>query len=210
MSFLRSKLKQPAKVSALLKKIETIKAGKPNAFNVDFKGKKFFGEKMLATIAAVAASKVIQDLTFTADIAGVGGNSISLTYIKPAAASQALSVSVSGNDITVSLATDVGALAISTANDIKTALDGNAAAAALINTAVSGVGTTVQAAQAQTFLTGGADTYIAPACNLTGDVTKITFTYDGVNYQLLRSDIQIIKRVRSRKYVAHTNVLTVV
>lgn len=122
------------------------------------------------------ASTVIQDLTHTADVGGVAGNSISLTYVKPAAASSPLSVAVSGNDITVNLATDAGALAISTAADIKAALEANASAAALIDIAISGVGTNVQAAQAQTFLAGGTDGKGAfPA---TGEVGKLYLAKD--------------------------------
>jgi hypothetical protein len=93
--FLRSKLKEPAKVTALLLKIAAIAAKKPNAFNVDFKGELFFGEKM-------------------------------------------------------------------------------------------------------------------SSLDLTTDPTKITFTYDAVNYELLLADIKIVQRIRSRKYKFKTNVLTVV
>ena len=93
--FLRSKLKEPAKVTALLLKIEAIAAKKPNVFNVDFAGQLFFGEKM-------------------------------------------------------------------------------------------------------------------SSLDLTTDPTKITFTYDAVNYELLLADIKIVQRIRSRKYKFKTNVLTVV
>lgn len=199
--FFRSKLKHP---QDLLKKIEKIKADKPNAFSVDHKGKKFLGEKMLATVPAVSASLVIQDLTLTADVAGLGGNAISLTYTSGAVAGAEV-VTVSGNDITVQISAGV-----STASQIKTALDAHAGASALVNVAVSGLGTNAQATQAKTLLAGGADSYVAPACNLTGDSTKITFTYEGVNYQLLLSDIKIAKRIRSRKYVFHTDKLTVI
>jgi hypothetical protein len=93
--FLRSKLKEPAKVTTLLLKIEAIVAKKPNAFNVDFKGLPFYGEKM-------------------------------------------------------------------------------------------------------------------SNLDLTTDPTKITFTYDAVDYELLLADIKIVQRIRSRKYKFKTNVLTVV
>jgi hypothetical protein len=91
--FVRSKLKETAKVAALLAKISALQAGKPNAFNVDFNGKRFFGEKM-------------------------------------------------------------------------------------------------------------------SNLDLTTDPTKITFTYEAVNYELLLSDIKIIKRIRCRKYMFKTKVLT--
>lgn len=48
------------------------------------------------------------------------------------------------------------------------------------------------------------------ALDLTTDPTKVTFTYNAVNYEFLLSDIQIVKRVRSRKYLFEVKVLTVV
>jgi hypothetical protein len=106
---------------------------------------------------AVEASKIIQDLTYAADSAGVAGNLINLTYVDPSAPSQTLGVVVTGNDIVVTLATDAGSVITTTADDIKTLLDGTPAAAALIDITVSGTGTNLQTAQAQTFLTGGVD-----------------------------------------------------
>lgn len=46
--------------------------------------------------------------------------------------------------------------------------------------------------------------------DLTTDAAKITFTYDGVNYELLKADITIVKRLRTKKYLFKTNVLTAV
>lgn len=48
------------------------------------------------------------------------------------------------------------------------------------------------------------------ALDLTTDPTKITFTHDAVDYELLLADVKIVKRLRSRKYMFKTNVLTVV
>ena len=42
------------------------------------------------------------------------------------------------------------------------------------------------------------------------DPTKISFTSGGVDYEFLLADIQIVQRVRSRKYVFKVNVLTTV
>lgn len=103
---------------------------------------------------ALKALKAIQDLTYTAATAGVAGNNISLTYTDPAAPSQALSVNVVGDAIEVFLATDSSSVITSTANDIKTAVEG---ATALVVITVTGTGTTVQTAQVETFLTGGYD-----------------------------------------------------
>jgi len=106
---------------------------------------------------AIKASKVIQDLTYTADTAGVAGNAISLTYTDPGAPNQSISVSVVGSDIDVSLATDGSGVITSDADSIKAAIDGTPAAAALVDITVSGTGTNVQTAQAQTNLENGYD-----------------------------------------------------
>jgi hypothetical protein len=46
--------------------------------------------------------------------------------------------------------------------------------------------------------------------DLTTDPTKITFTYGATNYELLLSNVKLAKRLRCRKYMFKTNVLTVV
>jgi hypothetical protein len=91
MSFLRSKLQSDEKVAKLVEKISSLHPKKSNVFNVDFKGQRFFGEKM-------------DDLDFS-------------------------------------------------------------------------------------------------------DPTKITFTYEEKDYELLLADVTIAKRIRSRKYMFKTNVL---
>ena len=48
------------------------------------------------------------------------------------------------------------------------------------------------------------------AFDLTTDPTKVTFTADAVNYEFLLTDIQIVQRLRSRKYLFVVKVLTVV
>lgn len=48
------------------------------------------------------------------------------------------------------------------------------------------------------------------AFDLTTDPTKVTFSSDGVDYSFLLTDIQIVKRLRSRKYTFKVNVLTIV
>lgn len=40
------------------------------------------------------------------------------------------------------------------------------------------------------------------------DPTKITFTYGAADYELLIADIKIVKRIRTKKYVFKTNILT--
>jgi hypothetical protein len=74
------------------------------------------------------------NLKFTADTAGVAGNNIRVRYVV-AGNNTALSIAVASNDITVNLATNGSGIPTSTASQIKTALDGNGPASALIDTA---------------------------------------------------------------------------
>lgn len=71
-------------------------------------------------------------LTITADAAGTTGNAISVQFVDPGAVSQALSVAVSGNAITVNLATDVSGVITSTAADVLAAINGDGEAGALV------------------------------------------------------------------------------
>ncbi|MER6178079.1 hypothetical protein ABT130_43185, partial [Streptosporangium sp. NPDC001681] len=64
-----------------------------------------------------------------------GGNDISVALVKPDAASAALSVSVSGKDVVVNLGTGASGAVNSTAAQVVTALNGNAAASALLTAA---------------------------------------------------------------------------
>lgn len=76
------------------------------------------------------------NLIFTADTAGTAGNNIRIRFVV-AGNSTALSVALATNDITVNLATNASGVPTSTANQIKAALDGNGAIAALIDTTLS-------------------------------------------------------------------------
>jgi hypothetical protein len=73
------------------------------------------------------------NLLFTADAAGIAGNSIRIRYVV-AGNNTVLSVSVSTNDITVNLATNGSGVPTSTATQIKAAIDASGPAAALIDT----------------------------------------------------------------------------
>ena len=74
-----------------------------------------------------------------------------MTYVKPAA-STPLSVAVTGNNITVTLATDAAGDIVSTANDVKNIVNSNAVASALVEAknipSDSGDGIVVEMAQA--------------------------------------------------------------
>jgi hypothetical protein len=106
--------------------------------------------------ADVPASLVMQDLTFTSSCDEYDpGNSITVEYIDPALPNQSLSVSVVGQAISVSLATDVTPVVTSTAADIAAAIAASIPASELVSVVVSGVGTNVQAAQIATSLANG-------------------------------------------------------
>ncbi|MCA1031444.1 flagellin [Bacillus timonensis] len=114
------------------------------------------GEKTTNTVSA-KSSLVIGDLTFNADTAGSAGNDLSIEFVAASGASASTSVALSGNKITVTLGTDGSSVVNATAANVKSALDGDAGIAALIDTTISGTGANVQAATAEANLTGGAD-----------------------------------------------------
>jgi hypothetical protein len=95
------------------------------------------------------------DITLTAVDYGTSGNDITITYVDPGGATQSLSVTVSGKDIRVSLATNGGSAITSTANLVKAAIDALPAAAALVTVAVEGTGAGVVNAVVKASLTGG-------------------------------------------------------
>lgn len=103
-------------------------------------------------------------LVFTAVTGGVGGNSITIEYVDPAAPDAVLSVGVVGTAITVNLATDGGSVITTTAAEIIDAIEASGAASALVTVANSGSddGSGVVAAVALTPLAGGAPTGTAP------------------------------------------------
>jgi hypothetical protein len=92
-------------------------------------------------------------VTYTSDARGVGGNDIRAAQVNPGVSSP-LSVSVSGNDISVSLAHNGTALT-STAAQVRDAVNAHPGAAALVNAGLTGDGTGVAVAQAMTNLSGG-------------------------------------------------------
>jgi hypothetical protein len=108
-------------------------------------------------VLAIASTLVVEDLTYTAKTAGVAGDTITIAYIDPPGNSVALSVAVTGTDIVVTLATNGSSVVTSTAAQIKAAVDAKVEAAALVSVAVTGTGTTVQAAAAEAPLASGAD-----------------------------------------------------
>lgn len=106
------------------------------------------------TITGLNANAAIK---LTAKTAGEGGNLISLILKDPKANTQALAVTVSGNAITASLATDAAGVVTSTATLLITAINAAPAASALV-TAANGSGSTgagVVTPSGARFLSGG-------------------------------------------------------
>ncbi len=111
--------------------------------------------QVIAAILGVKASKVVQDLTYTADATGAAGNAITIAYTAGATAGSEV-VSVIGTAISVQIATGV-----STATQIKAAVDASVAAAALVDVSVSGTGSNTQVVASAAALTGGVTAYSA-------------------------------------------------
>lgn len=113
------------------------------------------------TAAALTLDQAAADsgVIYTANAVGTGGNQIRVRYVDPGEASQALAVSVSSKEITVSLATDTEGDLVSTADDVVTAINAHVGASTLVTAALpaseSGLG--VLGAEPFTKLTGGVD-----------------------------------------------------
>jgi hypothetical protein len=97
------------------------------------------------------------DIVLTARQAGLSGNTISLTLVDPSGNNQALAVTVSGNDISASLATGAGGAITTTAAQLLAAIAASAAANSLVSGAnkTGNDGSGVVTALTKTNLTGG-------------------------------------------------------
>ncbi|HET6423297.1 MAG TPA: hypothetical protein VFG20_06415, partial [Planctomycetaceae bacterium] len=145
--------------------------------------------------AAVAASRTFNaaaggtgTVTVAADTAGTGGNAIQVVFADPGANSSALSASLSGNVITVNLATDAGGLLDATANTADLVRDAINGIAGKTFTATSNNGTGGFAAAAAANLTGGAAavaqeqiTFTADTANAAGNSINVSITSGGSN-----------------------------
>lgn len=111
------------------------------------------GAQAATLTTALAGSD--NDLTFTARKGGSWGNDVQVAYVDPGGATASLSVVVSGPLITVNLARAASAI-ITTANDIKTAIERKPDARALVEVELAGAaGTGIVTALAATSLAGG-------------------------------------------------------
>lgn len=80
--------------------------------------------------SATPATGDLEGVSFTAVTAGTVGNSIEIEFVDPGSNDASLSVSVSGNKITVNLATDSSGNITSTASQIVSAINGDGDASA--------------------------------------------------------------------------------
>lgn len=109
------------------------------------------------SFTTVLVTAVNDQIRYLAKNSGVSGNSITLTYVNPGTASQPLGISVTGSDITVNLATNSSSVVNSTATQIKSAIESNSAANALVYATLLGNGSGTAAAFTETSLAGGED-----------------------------------------------------
>jgi hypothetical protein len=127
----------------------------------------------LRTYAGVAASKVVQDLTYTAASVGVAGNSITITYTGTGTAGAEV-VTYVGTALTVDL--DPTPVTGSTATQVKAAVDAyfvtNPPAAVTVT--ITGTGSNVQTTYSVQPLAGGIDAILSDDTALLNRVTSIT------------------------------------
>lgn len=102
-------------------------------------------------IGGVKASLVHDDLTFTAALVGEGGNDIEIV-LADATTAGSETVSVVGTVITIGIQAGV-----STATQVKAAIDNSEEALALISVAITGTASSPQTAMVQTPLANGSD-----------------------------------------------------
>jgi hypothetical protein len=113
------------------------------------------------------------DLVFTAQVAGVAGNSISIAYVDPGVETASETVAVSGRSITVTLRSVSSVL--STATQVKAAIEANASAVALVSVAnkAANDGTGSVIAMAAAVLASGVDATEGQAGDMLVDGTSI-------------------------------------
>lgn len=104
--------------------------------------------------ATLDSTNVDSDLTFTAKDKHIGSDKISVEMLDPGTASSALSIATDGRKITVNLGTSTASAITSTAANVKTAIEADADANALVTVALETAGAGVVEAIAETTLDG--------------------------------------------------------
>ena len=137
------------------------------------------GAAAASTSTGVVASN--NAITYTAKQVGQAGNTITVAQVNPGTNNAALAVTVNGEQITVSLATDGTGTVTTTAAQVIAAVAANGPASALVAAANQGAstGAGVVPAVAQTALAGGSDpttetpTILGQACSSVTQVGSI-------------------------------------
>lgn len=136
---------------------------------------------------------IVQDLTYTAVTQGALGNGISIEYFGGGTAGAEV-VSVTDSEIRVKIQT-----AVSTATQVKAAIDATPGAVALITCTISGVGANPQVIAAQTFLAGGDDNALALISVAVSGISsapqvtqEITFLEDGFDTSNLHVGMRVV------------------
>ncbi len=136
-----------------------------------------------ATFTTNLANATNNDLVFTALASGVAGEAVTIEYVNPGAADSPLGVTVTGNAITVSLATDSLSAITSTATAVKAEIEASGPASALVTVALaaSNDGSGLVAALSATPLA-----LANPTINLATGVTvspgDMTFDHSAIDY----------------------------
>lgn len=130
----------------------------------------------IAPVAATGTAFETNTLTYTAKTKGAAGNSIVVNLIDPEKDVEDEIVSVSGSTINVTLASSDSAIT-SDLDAVKEAIEGDTAASALIDVAISGNGSTI-AEEATTQLGNGADGTTGAAGSLRYSDTKLYVSVD--------------------------------
>lgn len=129
-------------------------------------------------ILTVSGADIDGDINYSAVNVGISGNDIIIEHKDPANVSQPLSISVVGNTITVSLATDIGGIITSTGSDVVNAINADINANVLVSAANVGTGLSLVIATSPTNLIGG-DSVVTYTATILGELVTI----DGVTAQ---------------------------
>lgn len=168
-----------------------------------------FGENVRPSLTTNLPS-TNDDLVFTALAPGNAGTAITIEFLNPPASNSPLSVSVSGAAISVSLGIDANGLFISTAADVKAAIESSPAASALVTAALapSNDGTGLVAAFGPLNLTPSANVTI-PA-GLAVAPSSATFDFSSAVSYLLSgpgtlTNSPVLKRGSGTLTIGHPN-----
>ena len=111
----------------------------------------------VAATLTVGSSVLNDGLVFTAVTAGAAGNGISVQLINPGVANADLAVTVDSLKITVSLGTDDDAALVSTATEVKAAIEASPDTSKMVSVALLGDGSGDVAAASKNYLADGED-----------------------------------------------------